>query len=668
MKQIGRLFSIVVMVVVVIGVSVPPPTSASSLGLGTVVVAQSLSDQSPPTNQIIIKYRSGAEAQASRIQPGQMKILSDKAGIALTFVREMSGDANVLSLPEKLPVQQVRAISEILMELPEVEYAEPDERAFPALTPNDSLYINQWDLFGAQGINAQPAWDITTGLSSIVVADIDTGIRNHVDLSGRTVPGYDFVIDTPSGNDGQNNGVNDRDNDASDPGDWITQAEHDSGYFMGCPVTNSSWHGTHTAGTIGAIGNNSAGIAGINWNSKILPVRVLGKCGGFTSDIADGMRWAAGLAVSGVPSNPYPAKVLNLSLWGSGACGTTYQNAINDITSAGAVAVIIAGNSNTDASGYRPGNCTGVITVAATGTTGSKASYSSFGSTVEISAPGDSILSTLNTGTTVPAADSYVYYQGTSMAAPHVTGVVSLMFSIDPTLTPAQVLSILQSTARAFPGGSTCNTSICGSGILDAGAALAKSDPFADVPVAGKEWMEPWIAAFYRHGVTTGCGGGNLLPREQRDAGRDGRLPAARQARRGLRTAAGQSLLLGCASCRQGVDGALDRPVLSGRHDHRLRRRQLLPGEQRDARRDGRVRAACPPRGRLCTAPGFGVLLGCTGGGKGMDGALDHPVPQRGHHHGLRRRQLLPGEQCDPRGDGGLHRQGVPLLSISGST
>jgi hypothetical protein len=181
-----------------------------------------------------------------------------------------------------------------------------------------------------------------------------------------------------------------------------------------------------------------------------------------------------------VPANANPAKVLNLSLGGSGACGTTYQDAINAIIAAGTTVVVSAGNSSADASGFRPANCNGVITVAATNRNGYKASYSNYGATVEISAPGgetsvsgNGVLSTLNTGTQGPVADTYVYYQGTSMAAPHVTGVVSLMYSRKPSLTPAQVLSYLQSTVTAFPAGSTCTTSNCGSGIVNAGAAVA---------------------------------------------------------------------------------------------------------------------------------------------------------------------------------------------------
>ena len=429
-----------------------------------------------PTDRIILKYKSTSTAFMSPMQAGQMDRLNARTGITLNYTRSMSGNSIVLSLPERLPVDQVQEIVDQLVTLPEVEYAEPDVIMQPTLVPNDPLYSNQWNYFtpstGNYGINAPAAWDITTGSSSIVVAVIDTGITNHAEFVGRTVPGYDFISEVLVANDGDG-----RDSDPSDPGDWITSAENNSGYFAGCGVRDSSWHGTHTAGTIGAASNNGIGVAGINWNSKILPVRVLGKCGGYVSDIIDGMLWAAGLTVAGVPANANPAKIENLSLGGAGSCGTTLQNAINAITAAGTTIVVSAGNSNTDASGFLPANCSGVITVAATSRNGNRAGYSNYGSTVEISAPGgdsgNGIFSTLNTGTQGPVADTYAYYQGTSMAAPHVSGVISLLYSLNPSLTPSQVLQIIQNTATNFPTGSTCNTSICGSGIVNAGAAVA---------------------------------------------------------------------------------------------------------------------------------------------------------------------------------------------------
>jgi serine protease len=471
--------------------SLPLP-AASALPLAS-RPAQATRDDSvalePPTGQIIIKYRAGALREGASGATGpasaaQMARLSETAGTPLAYFRPMSGDAHVLRLSARRALAEVQALADRLSALPEVEYAEPDAIMQHTLTPNDPRYNDQWHYFTPSsnfyGINAPAAWDITTGAAGIVVAVVDTGITNHADLSGRTVPGYDFISDSQVANDGDG-----RDGDASDPGDWITPAENSSGYFQGCRVVNSSWHGTHVAGTIGAASNNGVGVAGINWNSLIQPVRVLGKCGGMISDIADGMRWAAGLPVPGAPTNPTPAKVINASLGGAGTCGSTYQDAVNAIIGAGVTPVIAAGNSNTNAIGFRPGNCDGVITVAATNRNGSRASYSNYGATVEISAPGgetnptssNGVLSTLNTGTQGPAGDTYTFYQGTSMAAPHVAGVASLLYSLNPAITPAQVLTTLQSTVTAFPGGSTCNTSICGSGIVNAGSAVGSLAP-----------------------------------------------------------------------------------------------------------------------------------------------------------------------------------------------
>jgi serine protease len=373
--------------------------------------------------------------------------------------------------------------------LPEVEYAEPDYIKRATFVPNDPSYPAQWHYYEAEGINAPAAWDITTGSAAIKVGVIDTGITDHPDLAGRWVGGYDFITNVTTANDG-----NGRDSDPHDPGDW----EPANACGPGSPPFNSSWHGTHVAGTIGAASNNGLGVAGINWVSQIVPVRVLGRCGGSTSDIADAMRWAAGLAVAGVPANANPVKVMNLSLGGSGPCGATFQNAINAVNAAGAIVVVAAGNSNANASNFSPANCIGVVTVAATDRGGNRTFYSNFGSVVEISAPGgetntnspspapqNGVLSTLNTGLTVPASPNYVYYQGTSMAAPHIAGVLSLMVSLDPSLDFTEALQILQSTARDFSPGSTCNTSSCGAGVADAAAALnAILNPVTPTPTA----------------------------------------------------------------------------------------------------------------------------------------------------------------------------------------
>jgi len=437
---------------------------------GNPSVSQS-DNQQIPTNRIIVKFTDVSDAFSIDVQEqeGKMTMLSSETGMPMRYFRDMSDGAHVLQLPERLPLEQVWEISRQIMSMPDVEYAEPDQIMQHTLTPNDPRYSDQWHYYSTYGINLPAAWDITTGSSSVVVAVLDTGITSHSEFSGRVVQGYDFISDVWMANDG-----NGRDSDPSDPGDWVNAND----CYLGSLAKNSSWHGTHVAGTIAANSNNGLGVAGVDWNTRILPVRVLGRCGGYLSDIADGIRWAAGLSVSGVPANSNPAKVINMSLSGYGSCGTAYQNAINAATAAGSTVVVAAGNSNWNASDFRPANCNGVITVGATDFDGWIAGYSNYGSTLEISAPGGDffwdpgILSTLNTGTTVPVADTYAYYQGTSMAAPHVSGVVSLMLSVTPTLTPDQVLQILQNTARSF-GQSWCNTTNnCGAGIVDAAAAV----------------------------------------------------------------------------------------------------------------------------------------------------------------------------------------------------
>jgi serine protease len=449
--------------------------------------AEDLSLRGPRVDRLIMKYRDPALSAAAErnegIDPVRLERLAARLGQAVAQERAMSGGAWVVRLFQAVPADQARALAQSAEADPEIEYAEPDLPMRAMLVPADPRYASdQWDLQGpavaAGGANLPAAWDITTGAAGIAVAVIDTGILPHPDLGGRHLPGFDMVSDPVVANDG-----NGRDADATDAGDWITTADSTSTRFSGCPVDDSSWHGTHVSGTIAAGAGNGLGIAGINWSSKVLPVRVLGKCFGYTSDIADGIVWAAGLPVAGVPANPNPARVLNLSLGGSGSCGLTFQNAINAALGAGAVIAVAAGNSNANASQFSPANCSGVITVAATQRTGARASYSNYGSVVEIAAPGGGdgnyILSTLNRGTTTPdltaAGWIYAFYQGTSMATPHVAGIASLMLSANPALTPSQVLSRIQSTARPFPTGTgrDCTTALCGAGIIDAGAAVA---------------------------------------------------------------------------------------------------------------------------------------------------------------------------------------------------
>ncbi|WP_439656301.1 S8 family serine peptidase [Lentzea sp. HUAS TT2] len=363
---------------------------------------------------------------------------------------------------------------------PKVAYVEPDLLMQPLADPNDTEYSRQWDLFEATaGMNVPGAWSSSTG-SGVTVAVIDTGYVAHSDLASKVVAGYDFVSDSARARD--NNG---RDSNPADEGDWTARGECGTD-ANGQPVPpsdqGSSWHGTHVAGTIAAATNNGKGIAGIAYDAKIQPLRVLAKCGGATSDIADAITWASGGTVSGVPANQNVAKVINMSLGGQSSCSTTYQNAINGAINRGTTVVVAAGNSNANVANFTPANCSGVITVAATGREGNKAFYSNFGTRIDIAAPGgetrrgtdtpgtittpeNGIWSTLNAGATTPGAENYKPYQGTSMAAPHIAGLAALLVAKKPSLTPAQVKDLIKTNSRPLPG--TCSGG-CGAGLADA--------------------------------------------------------------------------------------------------------------------------------------------------------------------------------------------------------
>jgi len=416
----------------------------------------------------------------------------------------MAGGAFVLRLFQSVSFAEARALAASIEADPAVDYADPDGRVFASLVPNDTFYPQQWNYqsptlgppLNMGGVNLPPAWNLTTGASSVYVAVLDTGIVPHPDLAGRYQGGYDMISDPATANDSEPpfctlpGATCSRDADPTDAGDWIDSADLASGNFPGCRLENSTWHGTHVSGTVAALTNNNSGVAGVNWVSKVLPVRVLGKCGGSFSDIIDGITWASGGSVPGVPNNPNPARVINMSLGGASECITALQDAITGAVAAGSFIAVAAGNSSTDAGSSTPGNCDGVVTVAAVGLQGQRASYSNFGPVVEIAAPGGDfgagVLSTLNNGTTTanPNGYSYVNYIGTSMATPHVAGIASLLLSINPALTPAQLLAVIQTTARSFPtntGGADCSSSgptSCGAGIIDAGAATAAVQPF----------------------------------------------------------------------------------------------------------------------------------------------------------------------------------------------
>ena len=443
----------------------PPVRWMTAVLLAAAGVSAQASEAAPSapkmTDQFIVHYRTTSfSAAAAARSPERRERDRQRAervvsrfGATVAFRRDGHDGSSVFRASRALTPEQIRTLSsEMAAADAEVLSVEPDLVMLPQWVPSDSQFASQWHYYEAVGgINLPAAWDRSLG-AGVRVAVIDTGYRPHADLAANIVGGYDFIADTATANDG-----NGRDADARDPGDWCS--------------SSSSWHGTHVAGTIAAVTNNGLGVAGVAPSARIVPVRVLGTCGGYTSDIAAGVVWASGGTVSGIPANAYPARVLNLSLGGSGACGTTMQNAINSARSRSAMLVISAGNSNTNASNASPANCAGVITVGATTRTGARTSFSNYGSIVDVAAPGADILSTLNAGSTVPGADSYVPKSGTSMAAPHVAGVAALMLAKNAALTPDQVESMLKSSARAFPVSPGTTTTI-GTGIVDAKKAV----------------------------------------------------------------------------------------------------------------------------------------------------------------------------------------------------
>ena len=435
---------------------------------------------------LVVRFRSpDVQALSARNAPPPDALvvqLNSVAGGELSYQRAMSMGFHVFRFATPKPLSEAGAILERLRALPEIEQVTEDLRTSRDLTPNDAAFPTQWNMqsvytYGGAA-NLPAAWTMTTGSASTVVAVIDTGITAHPEFQSRILPGYDFISDPVNANDG-----NGRDSDASDPGDWT--AKHECGY--GEPAYTSSWHGTHVTGIIAAAGNNWSGMAGVNWRTRILPVRVLGKCGGSVSDIIDGMLWAVGLEVPGVPTNPNPAQVLNLSLggWSPSGCTSAYEEALNRVRATGALVVAAAGNDDNESAYVVPAACEGVMTVGAIDHDGYRASYSNYSvvNAVSVSAPGgdisyygtdgSGIYSTVNSGTKGPVASSYAYYQGTSMAAPHVSGIAALALAQDPQISPELLYYSIYLSSHDFPRDSICSSYaetylLCGAGIADA--------------------------------------------------------------------------------------------------------------------------------------------------------------------------------------------------------
>lgn len=530
--------------------------------------------ESADSGRVIVKLRArtttlALSSSGARGGPRAASALGNRLGVTLTDGRVLGTRTQVLKSDSMSSTELATALAKDS----DVEWVEVDHRRFVQTAPNDPLYaggqttttpaVGQWylrapDSTVVSAINMEPAWAITHGLASVVIADVDTGVTDHPDLSskfftatfsgtsaGVTPYGYDFVdyaneshgVATANDGDGA-------DPDPSDPGDDVTTADLARGGALAgqnCPTQNSSWHGTQTAGILGAATNNNTGMAGVGYDTMIVPVRALGKCGGYDSDIIAAAQWAGGVSPdTSLPTNIHPARVINMSLGGAGSCGS-YQDALTLLRDHGVLVVAAAGN-DTGLAVDSPANCQPanasldptpvVIAVAGLRQVGDKVGYSDIGPEVTIAAPAGNcvnteaqiangapcvypILTTVNTGTTTPvAAPAGASYTtsfgdsslGTSFSTPMVAGTVALMLAANPALSNAQVVTLLKRSATPFPtsGGSPgttactapttaeqaecyCTTATCGAGMLNAGAAVAAAHAALGIaaPVAG---------------------------------------------------------------------------------------------------------------------------------------------------------------------------------------
>ena len=444
-----------------------------------------------PAGKLLVRFDDGADTVAA------LRRLSALAGVSATIERSI-GAVQVIALSQTRAMSDLEVLARTFEADASVRYADPVRYAKAYRVPNDPLYSQQWSL---ANVNAALAWDAGTGSSDVTVAVVDTGMLDHPDLAGRVLPGHDFILDAERARDGDA-----RDGNPRDEGDWTSDG--DCGGFAG---QSSFFHGLFVAGQIAANANNNVGVAGLDWSAKILPVRVLGKCGGTFDDIAAGIAWSAGLPVQGAPANSHPAKVINLSLGGFGPCSAAVQEIIDDVLAQGTVVVAAAGNDTDDASFFSPANCSGVIAVGALSRGGERSSYSNFGRRVDISAPGGDvdvdglILSTHADGGTTPGEFSYDFGIGTSFAAPLVSGTLSLMLARNPNQTVGQVFSLLQGSASDFTLHSSCAFGgFCGIGALNAGAAMASTIPaITHLPQGAVAVVEYYDAALDHYLITS---------------------------------------------------------------------------------------------------------------------------------------------------------------------
>jgi serine protease len=478
----------------------------------------------PATASAAFIVRLRASATSTQVEQkaavARVQTVALRNGFTVTEARHITMGLHLLRVQLSAGQSAAQALAQLRAD-PEIEFAEPDQRRHLLAMPDDPLFVNQWYLQNVEpaAVDALDAWGITVGSPGLVIADLDTGIRfEHPDLrslsGNRLLPGYNLISLPEVANNSYGRGP-----DASDPGDWISATDLDNPLFATCPIANSSWHGTRVAGILGALTNNETGIAGTTWQGWIEPVRVLGKCGGYDSDIIAGMAWAAGNAVEETLPNPFPATIINMSLGEVGSCPASYQAVINELIAENVLVVVAAGNEGGPVDA--PANCQGVMAVAGLRQIGTKVGFSSLGPQIALSAPAGNcvntavgapclfaIQTTTNAGTTVPTTSTYTnqynYNVGTSFAAPLVTATAGLMLAVNGNLRPQQLIARMQASARMpFPVSPdagveqchvpvdatdlqsvecNCTTSTCGAGMTDTyGAVLQAQRPIAAV-------------------------------------------------------------------------------------------------------------------------------------------------------------------------------------------
>lgn len=487
--------------------------------LVAVVSCQSAFAAQPFQTRLLVRLQPGVSATGNTAasvvtRAAQTNLRSRVPALGIKRLRTLSSGFDVVVLNAKLSESDLAALVTAVAVDPSVASVRPDHLRHPTVDvqPDDPLFARyQWHLrpgtgaaeivgrdqnpyanFG--GVNAPAAWSLTTG-TGVTVAVVDTGLTHHPDLDlSLGNAGYDFI----SSGFISGRPTDDRAPGGWDTGDWTSGDPYDTPGGCATPETaeDSSWHGTHVSGTIAELTNNALGMAGVAPGARVLPLRALGHCGGYESDIADAIEWASGGHVDGVPDNLHPAEVISMSLGGQGACTVDSPEAIaiQDALSRGATVVVAAGNSGADAAGFSPASCPGVITVGAVGISGKRSYYSNWGNTVTVAAPGGGVYagdlstgdyadagfvwSTVNTGAHEPdeTTQGYAYggMAGTSQATPHVAGTLALMIAAArashlPVPTPTQLKTTLISTSRRFP---VVQNPTIGAGIIDANGAV----------------------------------------------------------------------------------------------------------------------------------------------------------------------------------------------------